>query len=280
METVKNDTEIVVKDGGDPAKEGKTPLEESAKETTDVKKTEDTKDDDLDGKKAESQVTASEDRIQAILDKFGYDSLEDLEEDFDDYQELRETIGDKDAKQLVEDAEYLKTVKQYWKDQEETKKREAETADETIERLEKEKKEALKNLDDHKSKEAEKKEKENQRKQAEKLIQSFNSTVGAEIDKIKDLPKEYKPFLEEYLGVNNPANEINIGSKPEIRNMSKALIKKFFDFEQVVIKRYLDGKVVIPKIDGSSETPVTKETKPKNLKEARSQLFHMFGIKR
>lgn len=276
---VKDGTSEVVNDDGKETPSGETKDDVSSEGATD-EETPETTTDDEDVVVDDDEVEGAEGRIQAVLDKLGYDDLEELIEDFDSLKELQDTIGDKDAKKLVEDAEYLAKVKEFWKQQDEAKKRESETHDETIERLEREKKEAEDKLLERDKKDAKKKEQIEQAKKAEKLLKSFNSTVLAEIDKVKDIPKEYRPFLQEFLGVDNPANEINIGVRPEVRKMAKDGIKKFYDLEQIIIKRYVDGKIKTPKITPAEETPVNDEVKPKNLKEARNQLFNLFGIKR
>ena len=274
-EEVKDETKTVVTDEKVSAEE--TSKEGSPEETNDTK-TEKT-DDSVDSSKIEDQAAESENRVQAILDKYGYDSYEDLEEDFGGLKELQDLIGKRDAKQLIEDSEYLAKVKEYWQQQEEVKKREEESFDETIARLEKERKELEGKLKDRDKQEAKKKEQQEAKERADSLIKSFNSTVTEEIGKLKDFPKEYKPFLREYLGVDNPANEIDIGLKPEVRSMAKEGIKKFQEFEQLIIKRYLDGKVQTPKMTpDAAQTPVDKEKKPKSLKEARKMLFESFGV--
>lgn len=278
---VKDDTTQVVKVEVDGTSEGKAD-EKVSTEDLEVKKVE-TDDVDLDNvekKDIEGQVAGAEDRIQGILDKFNVDSLEELEEKWETLSEKDKKLGEHDVEKLIEDAEYLAKVKEFWKEQEEAKTQEGETADETIDRLAKEKKEVEQKLLDRDKKEADTKDHRDKAVRADQMIKSFNSTVMAEIEGSKDLPKEYKPFLKEYLGVDNPANEINIGLKPEIRSMAKEGIKKFMDIEQVIIKRYLDGKIKTPVITSSDTAPVGTEVKPKNLKEARKQLYAIFGIKR
>jgi len=267
MTEVKDDTKTVVTDDKD---EKETPVEKTDEE----KAAELTAENE-----PEVKADESEDRIQEILDKHGYDSLEDLEEQFENLKELQELIGNKDAKQLIEDSEYLAKVKAYWKEQEDLKKQEEESFEETLERYKKEREELEKKLEERDSQEAKKKAEKEARIKAEKLVESFNETVKAEIDKAPELPKEYKPFLREFLGVDNPANEIDIGLKPEVRSMAKEGIKKFQELEQLIIRRYLDGKTSTPKITPAGDPPVDKDKKPQNLKEARAALFEKFGVK-
>ena len=272
---IKDDTKTVVDDGKNlDGKDQGTPVEKTDKEkaaelTAEGKATSEVK--------AESEK--SENRIQEILDKHGYDSIEDLEEGVGTLKELKTLIGDKDAKQLLEDSEYLAKVKEYWKQQEETQKLQDESLEETAQRLKEERDALEKKLNDRDSLDAKKEAEKEEKKQAEKLIKSFNSTVLAEIDSIPELPKEYKPFLREFLGVDNPANEIDLGVKSEIKSMAKDGIKKFQTLEQLIIRRYLDGKISMPKITPTEDAPVKSEKKPQNLKEARTALFDSFGVK-
>lgn len=268
---VKDDTETVVKEETEMPE---TPTEETetVEEISDVGEEETSA--------IEEEIATTEDRIQDILDKHGYDSLDDLEDQFENLKELQSIIGKRDAKKLIEDSEYLEKVKAYWKEQEDLKKREEESYEETADRYKKEIQDLEKQLKDRDKKDAKRKEEKQAQVEADKLIRSFNSTVKSEIDKIQDFPKEYKPFLREFLGVDNPANEIDIGLKPEVRAMAKEGIKKFQDLEQLIIRRYLDGKTSIPKISSTEETPVKKETKIGSLKDARSALFEHFKINR
>ena len=278
---VKDDTTAVVNDKEDtPVEDGKTtPPADDLDKKDDLVTDKDFKDGQA---RDDDHVDESEDRIQDLLDKHGFDSYEDLEESVNSLKELEGLIGKRDAKQLVEDADYLAKVKEFWKEQDELKKQEDETYEDTAKRLAKDKKELEQKLKDRDKEEASKKARREVEKNTERLISSFNTTVNAEVDKAKDLPKEYKSFLKEYLGVDNPANEIDIGLKPEIRSMAREGIKKFQDLEQVIIRRYLDGKIEVPKItttDGS-QTPVDGEKKVKSMKEARSALYEAFGVKR
>jgi len=273
MTEVIDDTATVIDNKDDPTEDTKIASEELTDDKTDDAVALD-KEKDIEANAAES-----EDTIQTILDKHGYDSYEELEKAFGSLKELQDLVGNRDAKQLIEDSEYLAKVKDYWAQQEEEKTKQDESFEETIERQEKKNLELEQKLKDRDTKEAKDKEAKEAQVNAERLIKSFDSTVSAEIDKLKDFPKEYKPFLREYLGVKNPAKEIDIGLKPEIRSMAKEGIKKFQDFEQLIIKRYLEGKTDTPKISSDgTQTPVDKEKKPQNLEESRTGLYEAFGV--
>lgn len=212
---------------------------------------------EIDAAKYEEAVKAQE-SFGAILEKHGFDSLEELQEAVDSGESLRQLIGNRDANQMVEDVELFDKYKAHWEEQEKQKLKEEEEPDDTISRLEKE-------LNDTKKAEFDRKNKSKAVKEAEAAIRFFNNTATSEIDK-SDLPKEYAPYLSTYLGVDSPATNVDVSKKTEIRKHAQQGIKDFKAFEQVVIKNYLNGKSEVTKVPPADTTkaPVDKEPENKN----------------
>lgn len=205
--------------------------------------------------------------VDTILDEHGLDSPEELQEWLKNYRDLKGRIGDQDFDEIVEGYETLQQYQQAWAEQEEAKLREKETPEETIARLEKEK------ADLTKKRKQEKQQVENAAS-AKKAIDNFNKTVSTVIEGSGDIPKEWRPFVAEFMGVDNPINEVDIEDRAAVRKITKAGVNKMKQFANLIIKQYADGKMEIPRVS-NSETPTPSTAKPKqakNLSEARKIL--------
>jgi hypothetical protein len=76
----------------------------------------------------------------------------------------------------------------------------------------------------------------------------------------------------EFMGVNNPFNEIDITDRKAINKMVADQKKKLESFKQSVIQDYIKGKETIPKV-GSTASAAPMGDKPKiMLKDARKAL--------
>ncbi len=215
----------------------------------------------------DDQLSTGKLDVEEILDEYGLDSAEDLKGFIAHLADMEGKIGDNDLDALIENTKTLQKYQANWQQQEEEKQREKETPEETIARLEKEKTQAL----DKNKTQADKQKKSRAAKIA---IDEFNDTITSVIEGNKEVPKEYRGIINEFMGVKNPINEVDITDKAAVRRLTKAGIKKIQVFEQGVIKRYLDGKVKIPKVTSTETTPgstgSTDAVNPKNLKEAKA----------
>lgn len=212
--------------------------------------------------------------VAEILDEYGLDSPDDLKEFVAGLSKMQGKIGENDLDTLIENTKTLQRYQADWKAQEEEKRREGETPEETIKRLEKENK----NLQTKSTKQVNQ---QKATKAAETALSDFGDTVSTVIDSTKELPKEYHDMVTEFMGVDNPMMEVDITDKAAVRRLTKAGIKKVQKFEQDVIKRYRAGKVAIPKVSDTETIPGKTNDKdtsnPKNLKEAKKILMESFG---
>ena len=149
------------------------------------------------------------------------------------------------------------------KDQEEKKLRETEYPDQTIARLEKQLKEK-EAADRHKE--------ENQKQQeaAKQALKNYDREVQSLVKEM-ELPKEQQAFAMEFMGVNNPFNEIDITDRKAINRMVADQKKKLESFKQSVIQDYIKGKETIPKVGATTAAPMGDKTKV-YLKDARKAL--------
>ena len=244
-EKIKDETTEIIKPSPDDDKT--TVVEKPDDKKSDDKKADDKKSDDKDDKGALSDAEKNLQAIQNVLNDHDLDSPEQLKDLLERVADRDSKLGDNDLEELIENSELLKTYQKQWEKQEDRKREDDETPEETISRLKKEKKEIAKaaKADEDRRNEAD---------DSKRALKTFNSTVKSAVESNKDVPKEYRPFLNEFMGVDNPINEVDLTDKAAIKKISKDAAKKLIDFEQVIIKRYRDGKAKIPKISSSAET--------------------------
>lgn len=224
---------------------------------------------------ADDKLSGGKLDVEEILDEYGLDSPEELKDFLASLNEMKGKIGDNDLDTLLENTKTLNQYQENWKAREEEKRRENETPEQTIARLEKEKQ-------DLKTKHLTQAERIKKAKEAEQALDDFTDTVSQVIKSTKSLPKEYRPFAAKFLGIDNPINEVDITDKAAVRRLTKAAVEKdISDFEQTIIKRYLAGKVKVPNVTPTEPTPgATSEMdarNPKNLSEAKKIMMQSVG---
>lgn len=203
--------------------------------------------------------------VQEILDEFGLDSPDDLKGFVGKLSEMRGKIGDNDLDMLLENTKTLNKYQAEWQRQDEEKRREKETPEETIARLSKEKDQAV----NHNKTQSDKK----KASQAAKVVlEEFESTIDSVIKTAKDLPESYRPMFRKFMGIGNPINEVDITDKAALRRLTKSSMKEMQNFAQEVIKDYRAGKIKIPNVDPvvPASADAGKGKEPKNLKEAKA----------
>ena len=202
--------------------------------------------------------------LSGLLKDQGFDSTEDLVKALSSGNDLKGKIGDAKVDDLLAKSKTLDNYEQYWATQDTKTKREEETSDETVARLEK-------RLDAFESGKKREDLKKSQLEESKKVLDVYGSEIKDVLEKDTAISEEYRPFLSEFLGIDNPANEVDITNRTEVRKMAQGGIKKVQNFEQAVIKRYIDGKIKIPDMTKTEpvETDSIKEKQPKTIAEAR-----------
>ena len=204
-------------------------------------------------------------KLDKILEKHGYDSAEDLEEDLDSGKAIKELLGNRDAAEVVKQAEKMERTEAWWDELAEKKLQEEEDPEETAKRWEKRAKDAEGAL---KAREGE----IETIKKNEEIFAAYESEVSSFV-RAEDVPKEYRSFVLKLMGVGNPFNEIDISNKAAIRKVAKGLLKEAKDYEQAIIKRYRQGKVDTPVITKTDTTPTPNTTKKSKTMEERAVLL-------
>jgi DNA repair exonuclease SbcCD ATPase subunit len=202
---------------------------------------------------------------KSLMEKNGLESVEDLVELAESGKKVKGKQVDLDRLEEIQSkAEKLDKYEAYWKDQEERKKRETEYPEQTIARLE----------EQLKKKEAADKYKEDSRRQQEAAKQALKSYDNEVQDLIKEmeLPKEQHSFIQEFFGVGNPFNEIDITDRKAIRKLVSDGIKKKQAYDQAVIQAYIKSKESVPKVSTTNPTAPSANAPKIMLKDARKAL--------
>lgn len=212
---------------------------------------------------------ADQEFMENLLLDYGLDSPEQLKDLINEMEDMKDRLGGEDIDDLLDNKALMQKYQQHWAAEEARKKKEAETPEETIVRLEKE-------ITERDKRDQSDKAKQERAREANRLLTDFNNTVNKTINSMKEVPKEYRGFLAAFMGVDNPVNDVDLNDKGKIVDLTKKGGKKLMEFEQAVIKRYLAGKAEVPKVKPSTETTPETEKKPvKNMNEARARLTEL-----
>lgn len=209
---------------------------------------------------------AAEKRMNDLLEKHGFDSAEDLEEALASGQSLQEALGKRDANQLIRDSEELHKIQAFWAEEDAKKLEESETAEQTINRLKKEKADALEQA---RSKERSIQEQQN----SEKLLEAYDETIFNAVDAL-DMPDPVKEYLSETLSSNNPLFDVDISDAKSVKKVAKTFsenLKNLLDkVRQEAIDDYASGKADAPPSPPASaaSAPAPESTKEKPIYEA------------
>lgn len=164
--------------------------------------------------------------------------------------------------ELIKRNELLRKYEEYWDQEKEKKRRETEDPEQTIARLE----EKLKEKEKHD------KQKDSERAQAEearRAIQSYDREVKDLVSEL-ELPKEQGEFFNQFLGVGNPFNDIDITDRKAIKKMFTDAVKKKEAYDQAIIAAYLKGKKEIPAVASTSEGAPEKKPEKITMRNAKS----------
>jgi hypothetical protein len=188
------------------------------------------------------KARAAEAALDAILKESGLLDAEELKAELAKGRSLAQILGNRDPKKVIEDAEYAAKVRQRWDQDKRAKSLENETPEARIARLEKENEDLRRSSEDYRSG-------VESREHAQKVVQNFGSEVDRVISAITGetpLPAHENELLKLFLGVDNPANLIDIEDQVAVRKMARDGITKFQTLvqkiKQAAIDEYAAGK--------------------------------------
>lgn len=220
--------------------------------------------------KEKKTLSAANEKLQKLLKANELEDSDDLEDLVAKGKVVKGKLADlNQLDEIIAKANKLNQYEAYWAEQEEKKRRQTEDPDSTISRLEN----ALK------TKSAKEQQREHERYQAEQAkaaISGYDSEVKNLIKEM-EMPKDQQGFILEFMGVGNPANDIDITDKKAIKRLVAEAAKKKEAYDQSVIASYLKGKGQVPKI-GSGDGGAPEPNKPKiYLKDARKTFLEMMS---
>lgn len=196
------------------------------------------------------EARAAQKSFDEILVKAGVDTKEELGNLLDTGMVLQEIVGERDAKQLIEDANTLTAYQKIWKEQDRAKAEESLDPDERADKYKQE-------LNDYKSEQDAKETASKQVASSKQAIVDFDDRVGSSVDK-QEFAEGMAEFTKTFLGVKNPFNEVDIFDKKAVTAMANEGIDKVKAFVKVVQQQAIDDYVA-----GKSEiTPISKTEAP------------------
>lgn len=205
--------------------------------------------------------------MDSLMSQYSIETPEQLKDFIGEVAGIKDALGDEDIEDLIANKNLMIRYQMQWDAAEEAKKREGETPEETIKRLDTE----LQKEKDLKKQEAER---AKAAKENDRLINSFNTFVGKEVEALK-IGDYLKPHLKKYLGVDNPIHDADISDKVTLKKLVKDAGRVFEDLEQAILKNAKVKTDDVPKMtDTDTQTAATDtaaENKPKNLAEARKE---------
>jgi hypothetical protein len=186
------------------------------------------------------KARATEAAVDKILQEHGLLNLEELGAKLAQGLSLSKLLGERDAKKLIEDADYANRVRQNWDEQKKAKQYEGESPEAKAQRLEQENAELRKAHESFKND-------VQTREKAQQVITNFNTEVDKVIGSLETkLPESELGLLKLVLGVENPANMIDIEDQTAVRKMAREGITSFQTLVQKIkqdaINQYVAGK--------------------------------------
>lgn len=198
---------------------------------------------------------AAEKKVNDLLESHGYDSMDELVEALNRGQTLSQLVGNYDANELVNEYQEFQRVKQYWAEQEAARQKANEQPEETIARLEREKKEII---EGRKREEADRQAIE----ESKRVVQEFDDGVRKFVNSDPDISDSDKKMLVQFLGVDNEMTVVDYTDKAAVKRAlgaGKQRFSKFIkDIKQKAVDEYIAGKSdVTPMTKSDTGSPVT-----------------------
>ena len=219
-------------------------------------------------KEVHEKAVASQKTLDGLLEKSGFENVDELIDGLESGSALAKQLGGKDLDAIIKAADTLEGYEKHWAAEEAKLKTGIEPdEDDRITALEK-------TVKDFKDEQTEKETKAKEKRESQEALDLHEATVAVTA-KENEIPEGQLPFFKEFMGVDNPLNEVDLDDKAAVRKALKGQSKKYSDFVQTVIKGYTDGKIKMVEIK-PVEPVVPDKPEAKNLKEARSMAMERF----
>ena len=218
-------------------------------------------------KEVHEKAVASQKALDGLLEKSGFETVDELIDGLESNSALAEKLGGKDLDSVINASETLEGYEAHWAAEEAKVKKDDQTEDDRIAILEKE----IKDFKDEQTKE---KATSKAAKESQEALEAYEVTV-ATTAKESEIAEGQLPFFKEFMGVDNPLVDVDLDDKAAVRKAMKNQTKKYNDFVQKTIKSYTDGKIKLVEIK-PVEPVVPDKPEAKNLKDARKMAKERF----
>lgn len=210
----------------------------------------------------------AEKNLQRLMRDNEVDDIDDLVELVSSGKKVMGKVDPDALDTIIDKAATLSRYEEYWAQQAEDARRAEEDPDATVARVTRENDELRARMNQQKAVD------DNQR-----ALSNYDSFVAAGVREVlPNIPPEQSKFLAEFLGVGNPAVEVDITNKSAVGKVVRDGVKKFEKFKQQIIKDYLAGKETVLNIPRTDTGTTSNTGEIKNLKEARKAfLAHFTG---
>lgn len=205
---------------------------------------------------------AAEKQLNELLDEHGLLDVEELKDALKSGKSLKEVLGDRDAQKLLEDSKRLAEINKHWDSEKAAKEREGMTPEEYIAKLEQENTNLRTSSDDFRSSVEE-------REHSKQVIEAYKQNVSRVVDAVEDaVPETERELLNLVLGVDNPANMIDVEDRVAVRKMAKEGVTKFQTLVQKIKQQAIDeyaagkSKLNIDTSKGSANVDNVGQPKP------------------
>ena len=200
---------------------------------------------------------AAEKALNDILSAHGFDTPDELQAALDEGMTLKEVLGQEDANTVVAEARKMREVEAYWAEREAAEREAKETPEETIERLKREKADLA---EDFRRKQEDSKTVE----EGQRILKEYDEEVTKLATSVEGLSKSERNLLTLVLGVDNPANEIDISDKSAVKATAKTVAERVQTILQAIrqeaVDQYAAGKSGITPTTGKGvEKPAVEK---------------------
>ena len=212
-------------------------------------------------KEVHEKAVASQKELTGLLEKSGFETVDELIDGLESNSALAKQLGGKDLDKIIKASDTLEGYEAHWAAEEAKLKAGVEPdEDARISAVEKE-------LKDFKEQKAKEEATSKAAKESQEALEVYEATVAVTA-KESEITEGQLPFFKEFMGVDNPLLDVDLDDKAAVRKAMKGQSKKYSDFVQATIKGYTDGKIKMVEIK-PVEPVVPDKPEAKNLKEAR-----------
>lgn len=220
---------------------------------------------------------AAEKQLNELLEKNGYLSVDEMIQDLETGKGLSQKLKGRDVDEILEAADKYKDAQSRYQRDQDAKRFENESPEERVTRLEKQNADLQTALDRERS----------QRQQlidSQEAIENYSTEVDRVLDSLEDPFSDNERALARLLmGVDNPANMIDIEDRAAVRKTAKSAagtLQRFIkSVKQAAIDEYTQGKSKLTTTTRTSDAGDVSgaDKKPSKAADPNASINDVFG---